>query len=89
MDLNLIDTFQTFSILINDASSLVNDETVLKPEVCQTEIVKYLDFDGLKTRAGLFLMQSFILDTIINSRTRSMMMNDDMSINRYQILTLR
>lgn len=60
--------------------SLVDGVKVLGPETNRTEVIRYLKFDWIEIWKGIFSMQKFMLDTLINDRTRTMMLKDDLNI---------
>ena len=74
-DLTTINTFSTvYYLYYHDNESKKQDQGIYRNKVC-----KFIDFDGLSTWHGLFIMHKYTLDTLIGGRLRSVMNKDDFS----------
>ena len=74
-DLTTFNTFATFyDLYYHDNESKKMDQGIYRDKVC-----KFLDFDGLSTWHGLFIMHKYTLDTLIGGRLRIVMNKDDFS----------
>ena len=74
-DLTTINTFSTFyDLYYHDNENKKQDQGIYRDKVC-----KFIDFDGLSTWHGLFIMHKYTLDTLIGGRLRSVMNKDDFS----------
>jgi len=73
--LSSVDTFSAFSKLC------AYDDGIRKlgPEIHRDKVTKYLNFDGISTWEGLFVINKYTLDTLINGRLRLIMSKDDLS----------
>ena len=70
-----INTFRAFS----DLSFYDDGKGNLGQETYRDQVTKYLEFDGISTWEGLFIMHKYTLDTLISGRLRIVMNKDDLS----------
>ena len=74
-DLTTIHTYATFyDLYFSNNESEKQQQGNYRDKVC-----KFLDFDGLSTWHGLFIMHKYTLDTLIAGRLRLVMNKDDFS----------
>ena len=73
-DLTTIHTYTTFyNLYFSSNESEKQQQGTYRDMVC-----KYLNFDGLSTWNGLFIMHKYTLDTLIGSRLRQVINKDDL-----------